>query len=59
MPNYIIDGGGGGWFGGAVSRYKAHDGSGGSSYTNSSVSSNVFHNQGANSGNGYIIITIQ
>ena len=57
--NYMSHGGGGGWFGGAASRYKAHGGSGGSSYTNSSVSSNVFHNQGANSGNGYIIITIQ
>ncbi len=49
-------GGGGGYYGGSGSGYGG--GGGGSSFANSSLTSNVQHNQGVQVGNGRIIIRI-
>lgn len=55
--------GGAGWYGGgggsmqSYGTYNNAGGGGGSSYTDSSLCSDVVHTQGFNDGNGYIILT--
>lgn len=51
----FASGGGGGYYGGGSNVVGV--GGGGSSYTDSSLCSSVVHTQGANSGNGWIIVT--
>lgn len=51
------NGGGGGWYGGAGSVSSSTSGGGGSSYTNPSYVSSVTHQNGVNTGNGYVKLT--
>jgi uncharacterized protein YjdB len=54
--SYGGGGGGAGYYGGGGN--VIGNGGGGSSYTDPELTNNVIHNQGVNSGNGYVIICI-